>query len=240
MAPSQELGACIVDTASCSIAPRTSGFRVTRGEFTIHFKQKLAFFIVGVVTALIVQSGGFLAGSAAAQDDTLAPWTEEQFEAWHRQFSDSRDAAAGADWSQIDFTKYRTTWKEDTMGVHLWRAYLQRVNLEGANLRYANANSTNLIKANLRGAVFSQAYIGSANLRSADLRDADLRESSLTGTSFQRADLTGGDLRGANLARADLRDTDLSSTTLTGAHYDAETRFPEGFDPGAAGMLLRE
>ena len=62
----------------------------------------------------------------------------------------------------------------------------------------------------------------------------------LTGTSFQRADLTGADLRGANLARADLRDTDLSSTTLTGAHYDAETRFPEGFDPGAAGMLLRE
>jgi uncharacterized protein YjbI with pentapeptide repeats len=61
------------------------------------------------------------------------------------------------------------------------------------------------------------------------------------------ADLTGADLRGANLCRADLRDqeadekgparkTQWIGAKFAGATYDADTKFPAGFDPESLGM----
>jgi uncharacterized protein YjbI with pentapeptide repeats len=50
------------------------------------------------------------------------------------------------------------------------------------------------------------------------------------GADLQGVDLSGADLGGANLSRADLR----------GAKYDADTTWPEGFDPVAAGAELVE
>jgi len=44
--------------------------------------------------------------------------------------------------------------------------------------------------------------------------------------------LIGADLRGADLSGADLDSAILENTT-----YDEETRWPEGFDPVAAGAV---
>jgi hypothetical protein len=59
---------------------------------------------------------------------------------------------------------------------------------------------------------------------------ADLREADLHRTDLSEADLQGANLSGANLSEADLRE----------ARYDSDTKFPEGFDPEAAGMVLVE
>ena len=52
---------------------------------------------------------------------------------------------------------------------------------------------------------------------------------------LRKADLQGVDLRGINLAGVILHQTNLSR-----AKYDKHTKFPDGFDPDAAGMVLKE
>ena len=57
--------------------------------------------------------------------------------------------------------------------------------------------------------------------------------------------LEGADLRGANLSRADLSEANLSEANLSRANlsdakYSANTKWPVGFDPVAAGAVLVE
>ncbi len=40
-------------------------------------------------------------------------------------------------------------------------------------------------------------------------------------------------------SKTDLRIADLQGANLSKAYYDKDTKFPEGFDPEAAGMISR-
>ena len=81
----------------------------------------------------------------------------------------------------------------------------------------------------------SYNIVPQANLRSADLREADLRSANL-----READLRSANLSWAFLNWADLRSADLREAFLSGAKYNAQTMFPEGFDPKTAGMIKQE
>ena len=97
----------------------------------------------------------------------------------------------------------------------------------------ADLGDADLHDANLSDAYLHGANLSEANLRGADLSWADLREANLAGADLSEAHLYGVDLRGASLREADLR-----SANLSGARYDANTQWPEGFDPEAAGAVL--
>ena len=101
-------------------------------------------------------------------------------------------------------------------------AYLRGVELRGALLGGADLFGADLAAADLRN-----ADLGGANLCSADLRGADLGGANLLGTDLSDANLSGADLSGATLINAD----------LSGALYDSFTRWPDSFDPGAAGAI---
>ena len=73
-----------------------------------------------------------------------------------------------------------------------------------------------------------QVIEGGRKCSGADLRDIDLHTANLWGASLGGADLTG-----ANLIRAILRGADLRKAVLSGAKYNANTKWPEGFDPEA-------
>ena len=90
-----------------------------------------------------------------------------------------------------------------------------QVVLDGRKCRGANLQDIDLVKADLIG----------ANLTEADLTGANLFRAILF-----RANLPGAILSGANLIRAD----------LSLARYDANTQWPEGFDPEAEGAVLVE
>ena len=62
---------------------------------------------------------------------------------------------------------------------------------------------------------------------------ANLLVADLTG-----ANLEGADLRGANLTGADLSRADLVRTVLNGATASPLTRWPDGFNPEAAGVIF--
>ena len=131
-------------------------------------------------------------------------------------------------------------------GADLYGADLRRADLYGANLRRANLRRANLRGANLYGADLRRANLGGANLREANLRRADLREADLSGADLSGADLRGADLSGADLREADLSGADLSGADLRGADLsgadlreadaDKWTRWPDGFNPAAAGV----
>ena len=85
------------------------------------------------------------------------------------------------------------------------------------------------------GAVKSKGYTiePGADLSGAVLTEANLRGATLHGADLTEADLTGADLTGANLTEAY-----LSGADLTGAVADKATRWPDDFDPVAAGVIF--
>ena len=68
---------------------------------------------------------------------------------------------------------------------------------------------------------------------SVDLSDRNLRNIDLSEADLSKATLTEAVLVGANLAGTDLYGADLG-----GAKADEDTTWPEGFDPGAAGVTF--
>jgi uncharacterized protein YjbI with pentapeptide repeats len=141
--------------------------------------------------------------------------------------------------------------------ANLGRANILQADLESADLTQANLScsiihGSNLHQATLRQANLRRACLVETNLKSADLTEADLTNAlflppysmirppsdaeetaSLVGVDLTGATLTGANLRGANLMAANFTDT-----ILTGAHYDAVTRWPNGFDPVRHGLIL--
>ncbi len=57
---------------------------------------------------------------------------------------------------------------------------------------------------------------------------------------FTREEVVHVDLDGRKCVGADLRKANLGAADLSGAYYNADTKWPEGFDPEAAGAVLIE
>ncbi len=138
--------------------------------------------------------------------------------------------------------------KAHLAGANLLRAWLSNANLSEANLAKANLTGANLSRANLfrahlRGANLSEVYLSGANLSGARLSRVRLRGANLYGVDLTKANLAGAYLYGAYLAEANLAGANLTRTALTwadlsGAFADQDTRWPEGFDPVAAGVTF--
>ncbi len=149
--------------------------------------------------------------------------------------------------------------------AELQNANLHSANLQNANLQNANLQNANLRFANLQSANFQSADLRSADLRFADLHFADLRGAQLLSAKLQGAKLPGANLQGvqlpsaqlpsANLQSANLQAANLQSANLHGANlqsanlqsanlqvatYDSNTRWPDGFDPQAAGAKQKD
>jgi hypothetical protein len=115
-------------------------------------------------------------------------------------------------------------------GAKLYDAELTCANLRGAILRGADLRHANLGWAGDGLLRASRSRFEGANLAGANLIGADLRHANLFLTN-----LSGADLRGANLLG-----THPSGAQLRGARYDAQTRWPKGFDPQRHGAVRVE
>ncbi len=121
----------------------------------------------------------------------------------------------------------------DLSGACIDFADLTGAVLDGANLSQASLIQARVDETRLRGADLSSANAAEASFARADLTRADLSAASLRGASFEDAVVCSADLRGADFSRANLLRADLR-----GAFYDRETRWPEGFDLGPAGLVF--
>ncbi|MFN5594462.1 MAG: pentapeptide repeat-containing protein, partial [Aphanizomenon sp.] len=139
--------------------------------------------------------------------------------------------------------KYYLIWEITNKGLgnrNLSGQDLSRANLSGLNLKKAILENTNLAQANLKNTKLQRAI-----LTGAILTEANLTTAKLTGANLKGAEFTKSTIVNANFAKANFGNTDLSQTrtkltnvsTLTGAYYNDETKFPEGFDPKIKKMI---
>jgi hypothetical protein len=82
------------------------------------------------------------------------------------------------------------------------------------------------------------ADLNGTDLRNVDLCDADLSYAELNGANLTGANLNGARLFFTTLYDANLREALLVGTELRFALYSSGTRFPDGFDPEKAGMVV--
>ena len=118
-------------------------------------------------------------------------------------------------------------------GTSLQEASFRWANLQGADLMFANLQRADLMFANLQ-----EANVQGINLQEAKLAISTLEEANFEYASLQKANLDSSVLRKANLADANLLEADLTNADLRETKYSAGTRWPEGFDPKAAGAIL--
>lgn len=121
----------------------------------------------------------------------------------------------------------------DLSTTTLMFATLTRANLEGANLERADLRAAEIENVNLQAAHLPRANLAGASLYQANLNEADLRGALINGASLKEAKLNR-----AILQDADLRGTDLQGTEFREATYNRNTKWPDGFDPQAAGAIL--
>ncbi len=140
------------------------------------------------------------------------------------------------DWAELDGTLLENL---DLSERSLSAAYLTNANLHGAVLRRTDLSETDLSGADLSGADLTEA-----DLRRALYDDATVWPVGFpyqtSGAAGPRAELMGVDLNGAYLSEADLCGAILTGAKLQGANladakYDDATKWPNGFDPVAAG-----
>ena len=141
-----------------------------------------------------------------------------------------------------------TTSVVDLSVVDLAGADLAGADLAGANFYVANLEGADLAGANLEGAdlewaILWGADLTGANLTGANLTEADFAAAYVDGVAVNEVNLSGADpiraiLEGANLEGADLTGANLTGARLHGATADQDTRWPDGFDPVAAGVAF--
>lgn len=134
--------------------------------------------------------------------------------------------------------------------VDLTKADLSGVILVNADLSRADLTKAQLVGANLQG-----AYFGSTNLDDANLQGADARgtlfsvthaiRADFTGAQAQRAQFPGAFMPAAIFKKADLRAAEFELVdSIEGividedTTYSRRTKWPVGFDPKPARILL--
>ena len=137
------------------------------------------------------------------------------------------DAVLGEDDDKVRVTRCRVVDVFDAPAL-IRDGWCAGADLNGADLYGADLNGANLYRADL-----NRADLNGATLNGANLNGADLYGATLNGANLYRADLYGADLNGADLNGAYLNGADLS-----GAKANPYTRWPDGFDPKTAGVLL--
>lgn len=108
----------------------------------------------------------------------------------------------------------------------------------------ARFDAFSFIETSLRNADFSDAQFEKGHF-SGDLSGATFRNAHFYRVNFGNVTLDGTDFSNARFSNSPLSNLDLSKTNMSGAQlpgviYTCDTKWPEGFDPAAAGARTQE
>jgi uncharacterized protein YjbI with pentapeptide repeats len=124
----------------------------------------------------------------------------------------------------------QSTWRQTARSV----STKPEQNLPGKDFSKQILTMAQFDKSNLIGANFYRAVLSESSFKWADLSHANLNGAQLIGADFRHANLNGADL-----ANADLTNATVKGAYFKNATYNEHTFFPDGFVPGAHGMVFK-
>jgi uncharacterized protein YjbI with pentapeptide repeats len=131
-------------------------------------------------------------------------------------------------------------------GAQIRGGAFRQVNLSGAVLEDATLEGLRIEDSGFSEVAARCLRVSNCEFRKSRLYGADLRDAVFENVVFNDTIVNGGDASGATFVSCDLRglrfgeEDDAGGVVapkLSGARYDSDTRFPEGFDPAAHGMV---
>jgi uncharacterized protein YjbI with pentapeptide repeats len=155
-------------------------------------------------------------------------------------------------WKTLKFwEKYLAGHKDfsqmDLSGIILHHSIFNNLCLNESDLTGANLERITLSETSFEKARIERANLNRSELSHCDFKQASMRRSSLVGANLEHTDLMGVDFRDADLCHAnlmnakiegvDFRNANLEQARFSGAIYTKDTRFDDGFDPEAFGMI---
>lgn len=123
----------------------------------------------------------------------------------------------------------------DLAAASFRRAWVIRLNLSGANLARADFGGAQIWQSDFHGANLAGANFEPSSKPVEGGRPGDL-QTVLFFVSFRQANLRGANFAGTSITIGN----SIGKALFEGARYDCATRWPEGFDPIAAGAVLTE
>jgi|TARA_Y100000294_G_scaffold164290_1_gene170923 uncharacterized protein YjbI with pentapeptide repeats len=109
----------------------------------------------------------------------------------------------------------------------------------GLDFSWQSHDEENFSESDLSGVRFVGAYLARA-----DFSGSDLTKARFVGAYLRGAVLTGANLSGADFTRAVLNSAHLGFTIFSGTNFEQakanrDTIWPKGFDPIAAGVVVK-
>ncbi len=126
----------------------------------------------------------------------------------------------------------------DLTAASFRRAWVRRLNLSGANLARADFGGAQIWQSDFHGANLAGANFEPSSEPVEGGRPGDL-QTVLFFVNFRQANLRGANFAGTSITSISAG-TSIGKALFEGARYDCATRWPEGFDPIAAGAVLTE
>jgi hypothetical protein len=116
---------------------------------------------------------------------------------------------------------------------------LRRADFIDLDYQDAHFSDSNLSWASLHSANLKDTAFMACDLSQASLYDTHFERSRMSWTNLKGASLTDSDFRGAELFVVNLEEVeDIDRADLRGVTADADTKWPEGFDPSPAGIKI--
>ena len=122
-------------------------------------------------------------------------------------------------------------------GMEIRDADLMGKEMEGISFDGARLTDCDFNGADLYGANFSDSICEGCDFSNADMRGCYVFRAKFIRCNFRAARLCLDEMQGGmNLAGVDFTGSRLRGADFCGATYDAQTIFPEGFDPEENGL----
>ena len=139
---------------------------------------------------------------------------------------------SGADFNGTDF--FGASFNSSTVWPSGFNPQTAKAFGPGIDFSDFNLTGFNQISGQLQNTNFEGVDLSGKRTEVADFSNSNFKNANLSGGNKKQTKFINTDLRGANLYGAN-----ITSSTFTGAVYDLNTIWPDGFDPVAAGALSR-
>ena len=113
---------------------------------------------------------------------------------------------------------------------------IEGISFQDATLGNGDFTNADLYGANLYGSTFESCSFVNSDLRWSTLFEARFHNCNMRGARFGKSELGGPTW----VMQVDFSGSNLDDADFTGAVYDDETVFPEGFDPTGRGLVHRD